>query len=132
MLVAWSEEEATRLPAIVDKAHRNGVTDVRPIELDALRHRMPTLAATAVAALSVPGEHIIDPWSSPLAYVLQAMAHGGAVRRLFDVDKAERLGGVWRLSAGNSTVDAGIVINCAGIYGDHVEALSRPDADYPA
>lgn len=128
VLVAWSEEEATRLPAIVDKAHRNGVTDVRPIELDALRHRMPALAASAVAALSVPGEHIIDPWSSPLAYVLQAMAHGGAVRRLFDVDKAERLGGIWRLSAGNSTIDAGIVINCAGNHGDHVEALSRPSS----
>jgi glycerol-3-phosphate dehydrogenase len=126
MLVAWSEEEAARLPAIVDKAHRNGVTDVRPIELDALRRRMPTLASSAIAALSVPGEHIIDPWSSPLAYALQAIAHGGVVERLFDVDTAERLAGIWRLSAGKRAVDASIAINCAGNYGDHVEALSRP------
>ena len=27
----------------------------------------------------VPGEHVIDPWSSPLAYAQQAMAHGAII-----------------------------------------------------
>jgi glycerol-3-phosphate dehydrogenase len=126
VLVAWTADEAERLPAIVDKAHRNGVTNVGPLELEDLRARMPAIAPTAVAALSVPGEHIIDPWSAPLAYVLQGIANGGSVQRLFSVDKGEWANGAWRLFAGSRSITAKVVVNCAGNYGDFVEAIARP------
>ena len=77
VLVAWSQAEVAKLPAILDKAIRNGVTGAARLDLGALHRRMPQLSSDAMAALQVPGEHIIDPWSSPLAYVLQAIALGG-------------------------------------------------------
>ncbi len=37
---------------------------------------MPGLSDHLVAAIDVPGEHIIDPWSAPLGYITQALALG--------------------------------------------------------
>ncbi len=126
VLVAWSEAEAQKLPAIAAKAHKNGVTDVRPLSPEERAARHPHLADTAVDALLVPGEHIIDPWSSPLAYALQAVLNGAALWRDAEVTAAERLARGWRLTTKRGTVEAGLVINCAGNFGDHVETFARP------
>ncbi len=124
VLVAWTAEEAAKLPAIVAKAHANGVPDVRPITLDELRQRHPHLSSTAVAALLVPGEHVIDPWSAPLAYAIQAIANGAEILREAEVTRCERLADGWRLHHGRGVVEAGIVAACAGNFGDRVEALA--------
>ena len=50
-------------------------SEIAPAELYA---REPNLAPGALGAAIVPGEHVIDPWSAPLAYALQAIAHGSA------------------------------------------------------
>ncbi|MFO0406700.1 MAG: NAD(P)/FAD-dependent oxidoreductase [Labrys sp. (in: a-proteobacteria)] len=128
VLVAWSAAEAEKLPAIAAKAHKNGVSDVRPMVMDALQARHPHLAPTAVAALLVPGEHIIDPWSSPLAYALQAVMNGARVWRDAEVTAATRTPDGWRLATKRGIVEAGVVINCAGNFGDFVEALARTPA----
>ncbi len=124
VLVAWTPEEAAKLPAIVAKAHANGVPDVRPITLDELRQRHPHLSSGALAALLVPGEHVIDPWSAPLAYALQAIANGATILRNAEVTRCERLAHGWRLHHGNGAVEARVVAACAGNFGDRVEALA--------
>jgi glycerol-3-phosphate dehydrogenase len=126
VLVAWTEDEVAKLDGILAKAHRNGVNGTTRMTPDALRRRMPALSERALAALHAPGEHIVDPWSSPLAYALQGIAQGGVVERQFDVTAVARDSGLWRLSDGSRTVGARTVINCAGNYGDLVEALARP------
>jgi glycerol-3-phosphate dehydrogenase len=125
LLVAWSEAERERLPAIVEQAHRNGVTDVRLVDADEVRRREPHLAAGAFGGVVIPGEHIIDPWSAPLAYALQGLAHGGAVRRNTEVKGGDFAGGRWRLATNGEAVEARVVINAAGNYGDLVEAIAR-------
>lgn len=125
ILVAWSEEEATKLPEIAAKAQRNGVTGVRPLGAAGLRQRHPHLSGRAVAALEVPGEHIIDPWSAPLAYALQALANGARIHRAMPVTAVARHPSGWRLSTPGGDVIAGLVINCAGNHGDLIEQLVR-------
>ena len=44
LVVAWDEEQLAKLPAIVAKAHRNGVADVAQIDRNALRKREPSLS----------------------------------------------------------------------------------------
>jgi glycerol-3-phosphate dehydrogenase len=114
VLVAWSDAEVARLPMILEKAHKNGVADAAYMGLE------------AKAALHVPGEHIIDPWSSPLAYALQGIAVGGVVLRQCEVTGARRADGIWHLTSSARTITARTVINGAGNYGDLVEALARP------
>lgn len=126
LVVAWSDDEAAKLDSIVAKAHANGVHDVRHVDGDELRRREPHLSPAAKQAVLVPGEHIIDPWSAPLAYAHQAIAHGAVILR-----EAEVTGGVfdqdvWSLETKQGTVKARIVINAAGNFGDFVEAIARP------
>ncbi len=125
LVVAWSDEQMEKLPGIVAKAHRNGVADVRAIDRDDLRRREPQLSHQALGAVLVPGEHIIDPWSAPLAYVHQGIAHGGRVRRNCRVTGG-RYDGIWSLASTQGEIVAGVVINAAGNHGDTVEAIARP------
>lgn len=125
LVVAWSEEERASLPGIVEKAHANGVSDVRLLSQIELQVREPKLAGGALAAVLVPGEHVIDPWSAPLAYAQQAMAHGAVIIRNAEVTKAERRDEFWQLQAGAHSVSARTVINAAGLFGDRVEVFAR-------
>lgn len=126
LVVAWTGEELAALPGIVAKAHGNGVSDVRQIEVGALRRLEPQLAATAVGAVLVPGEHIIDPWSAPLAYGRQAMAQGATILRNAEVTGGQRDARCWKLQTVAGEIEARIVINAAGNFGDLVEAIVRP------
>jgi glycerol-3-phosphate dehydrogenase len=126
LLVAWDEAEAARLPALLADAQRNGLTDVHTIDAAELRRREPHLGPAALAAVAIPGEHIIDPWSPSLAYVLQGFAHGGEVRRGTAVTGGDRTAAGWRLSTSSGPIEAAVVVNAAGNYGDLVEAIARP------
>jgi len=125
LVVAWDEEQFAKLPAIVEKAHRNGVADVVQIDRDALRKREPSLSEHALGAVHVPGEHIIDPWSAPLAYAHQGLAHGGKILRCCRVTGGEFDAARWTLQTTLGDISAGVVINAAGNYGDLVEAINR-------
>src|SRR5262249_757379 len=79
MVIAASEHEQAQLWAILKKAHQNGVADARIIDSNEVRQREPNLAPTC-GALWVPGEHVIDPWSTPLSYITQAVELGAELR----------------------------------------------------
>jgi glycerol-3-phosphate dehydrogenase len=126
LMVAWTEEELARLPAVVGQAHANNVPDVCQIDAAEVRRREPRLAPDALGGVIVPGEHLIDPWSAPLAYALQAMALGGEMRRGCQVTGGDFDGRLWRLATSQGEVEARLVVNAAGIAGDLVEAIARP------
>ena len=125
LVVAWDEEQLAKLPGIVEKAHRNNVPDVTQIDRNALRKREPFLSARGLGAVLVPGEHVIDPWSAPLAYAHQGLAHGGRILRRCRVTGGNFDDRRWRLQTSLGEIDAGVVINAAGNHGDIVEAINR-------
>jgi glycerol-3-phosphate dehydrogenase len=126
LLVAWTEEELAKLPAIVAQAYENGVSDVHQVEATEVRRREPQLANDALGGVVIPGEHVIDPWSAPLAYALQGLAHGGEIRRATNLQGGEFDGETWRLTTTTGPAEARVVINAAGLQGDVVEAMARP------
>jgi glycerol-3-phosphate dehydrogenase len=125
LVVAWDEAQLQRLPGIVAQAHANGVADVTQISADDVHRREPNLAGHALGAVFVPREYLIDPWSAPLAYALQGIAHGGRIRRNCAVTGG-KFHGRWSLDTEQGTITAGIVINAAGNHGDTIEAICRP------
>lgn len=122
LVVAWNEEQQEKLPGIIAHAMGNNIR-ARAVEREELRQRESYLARSAIAAALIPGEHVIDPWSAPLAYLRQAVAMGARV--VFDapVNAADFDGNTWRLETPQGKVRAGTVINCAGLYGDIVEGF---------
>lgn len=121
VVVAWSEADLARLDGIEALARGNGVGDVRRLDRSELLAREPELAPDCLSALLVPGEHIIDPWSAPLAYLRQATEHDATVFLGAEVFGGAFANGVWTLETEAGLITAGLVVNCAGLFGDLVE-----------
>ncbi len=125
LVIAWTQEELAAIDGIVEKAHANDVIDVKHITQTELRVREPQISKSALGAVLVPGEHVIDPWSAPLAYAQQAIAHGAMIMRNAEVTGVEKANSEWRIANRVGDVVAGTVINAAGLFGDKVEALAH-------
>ncbi|GHB21504.1 NAD(P)/FAD-dependent oxidoreductase [Salinicola rhizosphaerae] len=130
MVVAWNDADEAKLDAILAQAHANGVEDVVRISRDAVRQREPALSSQARGAVWVPGEHVIDPWSAPLAYLQQAMANGAHVWRGATVEGGAFDGKTWTLLTTLGEVRSTEVINCAGLFGDHLERALLGEASF--
>lgn len=76
LLVAWNDEELNALPKLRDKAEANGYLACRIVDAEEVRALEPELAPGALGGLVVPGESIICPWTTPLAYATEAVARG--------------------------------------------------------
>ncbi len=123
LVVAWDQEQLSTLDEIVEKAHQNGVDDVAQIGKSELHAREPNLAEHALGAARVPGELVIDPWSSPLAYLTQAKLEGAEYRFNAEVNGGEFDGNSWQLSTTQGHFNAKLAINCTGNQGDIVERI---------
>jgi glycerol-3-phosphate dehydrogenase len=120
LVLAWTAEEADRLPALMAQAAANGVA-VEPLTAAQARALEPGLAEGVVAAFRVPGEHVIDPWSAPHAYLAQALTNGAALMRGAEATGGAWEGDGWRLDTAQGPVRARAVVNAAGLWGDVVE-----------
>ena len=121
LLVAWTDEQRRALPGIVERAHANGVTDVAPIGLAELYRREPHLGPGATGALEVPGEGIVCPFTTPLAFATEAVVNG--VRLCLDspvTGTRSGPGGPHRLDTPAGTVRAWWVVNAAGLHADEL------------
>lgn len=118
LVVAWSEDQLARLAGIADQAHTNGIVDAVLISAEDVYRREPALGKGAQGAVWVPNEYVIDPWSAPYAYLLQAVRNGAETRFGVDVQNGKFDGQHWTLDVPGGAIRAKTVINCAGLYGD--------------
>lgn len=121
LVCAWTADEAIKLEAIAEQGRVNGVDRLRVLTATEARVIEPGLAGDVVAALHVLDEHVIDPWSAPLAYVNQAIALGAVVLRQCEV-RSGAFDGQWRLETSHGDIRANWVVNAAGLFGDRVDA----------
>jgi glycerol-3-phosphate dehydrogenase len=129
LVIAWTEEQEAALPALIEQAGANGVDDVHALSRAETLAREPDLAPSLRASFRVPREYLIDPWSAPLAYALQAVAHGATVLRSCEVTGGAFDGALWRLETTRGPVAGRLVVNAAGLWGDLLDArlLGRSD-----
>lgn len=121
LVCAWNDVEAEKLEAIAAQGRANGVDALELLSGHAARATMPGLSERLVAALEVADEHIIDPWTAPLAYLTQGVKLGARFLRHAELT-AGRYDGEWHLSTTAGDVRARAVVNTAGLYGDIVDA----------
>ena len=118
LVTAWTEQQEAQLPGILEKAHRNGVDDVELIAAKAVLSKEPRLSGKVRAAVHVPRESLIDPWTAAYVYQLQALQNGARLLRSCEVQSGCFDGDYWLLSTTKGAVKGDTVINCAGLYGD--------------
>lgn len=127
LLVAWTDEQLQALPALLAKAHQNGVTDVRPVTVEEIYQREPHLGPGALGGLLVPGEGILCTYSVPLACAMQAVVNGVTLRLNHPVEHASREDGVYHLEGSGGGVRARYVVNAAGLHSDTIDRLFGHD-----
>lgn len=130
LVCAWNEEQADKLSAIEQQGRDNGVSDLRLLSARQAIDSMPALSDRLVAAIEVPGEHVIDPWSAPLAYLRQAVALGADFLRHTELLEGLFDGSLWHLKTNAGPIEARAVVNAAGLYGDLVDQRLGLQAEF--
>jgi len=125
LLVAWSDEQAGNLQAIVAKSKANGYTRIRSVPKSEVYQREPHLGPGAAGGLWVPDEWVIDPWSVPLAYATEAVRAGVDLRLGTRVTGVTAAPDGFELTAGPGTaaVRCRFAVNAAGLASDEVDRM---------
>ncbi|MFF1374614.1 FAD-dependent oxidoreductase [Streptomyces sp. NPDC058308] len=127
LLVAWDAGQLDALPGLLEKAQRNGYDAARIIGPAEVRAREPHLGPGALGALDVPGESIICPWTTTLAYATQAVRAGVDLLLNCHVEKAGSAAGTHLLHTSRGTVRTRHLVNAAGLHADTVDRLLGHD-----
>lgn len=124
ILVAWTDEQLQSLPALLERAHKNGVTDVCLWSAADIYAHEPQLNQGALGGLYVPGEGILCTFTLPLALATQAVANGVALQLNFPVQQITATPtGTWLIQGAGGTLECHYVVNAAGLYSDDIDRL---------
>jgi glycerol-3-phosphate dehydrogenase len=124
LLVAWDEEQRAEFPGIVERAHANGYREIAELGVDELYRREPYLGPGAHGALDVPGEGLVCPFTTPLAYATEAVLAGCDLRRSTPVTAVARLdGGGFRLTTPTGAMSTRFLVNAAGLWSDEIDRM---------
>ncbi|OON83036.1 FAD/NAD(P)-binding oxidoreductase [Streptomyces tsukubensis] len=127
LLVAWNDEELAALPALQEKAARNGYDQCGLIGADEVYTRVPSLGAGALGGLTVPGESIICTWTTNLALATDARRRGVPVLLNHAVTAVSVEAETTTVTTTGGTLRARWVVNAAGLGADRVDALFGHD-----
>ncbi len=123
VLVAWNEDQFNALPQIVEKAHRNGVTDVEQISVEKVYELEPGINKNALGGIIVPGESIICTYSLPLAMGYDAVLNDAEIIRGFRVDTIDKQEDFYSIKSNGNEIKSKYVINCAGLFSDKIDNM---------
>ncbi|MGW7518975.1 FAD-dependent oxidoreductase [Streptomyces sp. NPDC054796] len=130
LLVAWTREELDVLPALREKAERNGYPHCREVTAEEVYRRLPALGEGVLGGLTVPDESIICPWTTTLAFATEARSRGARVllgHRVTGVDgddgATDSGAGVTVLRTPHGEVAARWVVNAAGLASAELDRL---------
>lgn len=127
VIVATSQEQVARLENILNRGIENGV-NCRQIDSAELNEIEPHVHG--VAAIHVPDAGITDYPAICRKLVQLLRASGHEVRFNFEVRAIARQSQQTVISSSRDQVAANYVVNCAGLYSDHVVRLAGSEPEH--
>jgi glycerol-3-phosphate dehydrogenase len=122
LLVAWTADQRGALPGIEAAAVENGYRGARAIGAEELYRREPALGPGAEGALEIPGEGIVCPFTTALAYATESV-RGGCELALNAPVTAIEHGERFQLRTARGAIVAEYLVNAAGLRSDEVDAM---------
>ena len=123
LMIAWNGEQREALAGVEAKARENGYEEARPVDLEELYAREPNIGSGAESALEIPGEGIVCPFTTTLAYATEALASGCEVALNAEVVGVRASGDVHEIDTTRGPVRARYLVNAAGLRSDEVDAM---------
>jgi glycerol-3-phosphate dehydrogenase len=127
LLVAWNAEQLARLDALATQARENGIGNIHPVAADELYAREPHLGYGALGGLAIPGEGIMCPFTTPLAFATEAVTNGVRIELDTPVRSIQDHGADYAISTPRGPVQARWVVNAAGLFSDVIDRMMGHD-----
>ncbi len=127
LVVATSAEEVPRLEQLHQRGIANGVPGLRMLDRDEFREVEPH--CDGVKALQVPSTGIVDYVAVAQKYAELIKRSGGEIVCKAEVTGFRRDGQENVVESTASAFRAAYVINCAGLYSDHIAKLAGAEID---
>ena len=128
LVVATSAEEVPRLEQLHQRGIANGVERLRMLKPEEFREIEPHCAGLAV--LQVPSTGIVDYTAVAQKYVELIEQAGGEICCNAKVMGFARDGNQIVVETSAGSFRAAFVINCAGLYSDHIARLAGAQTDF--
>jgi glycerol-3-phosphate dehydrogenase len=123
LMVAWTPEQREALAGIRATAAENGYGETRAVALEELYAREPNLGPGAEGAIEIPGEGIICPFTTTLAFATEAVGAGCELLLHAAVNGVRASGGGHELDTARGPVRARYLVNAAGLRSDEIDAM---------
>jgi (S)-2-hydroxyglutarate dehydrogenase len=127
VIVATSDAELPRLRTLYERGVANGVPGVAMIDAARLKELEPH--ARALAAIQSPQTAIVDYSQVAAALGRELVDRGVVLERNFQVTSVDRVRGTLRIGSPQQALEAGRLVNCAGLYSDVVARLAGATID---
>lgn len=120
LLVAWDREQYADLPRLAAKAVGNGYHEARLLDAAETRRREPHLGPGALGALEIPGESVICPWTTTLAFATEAVRAGVDLHLDCRVQSVTS-GTHHELATSRGLLRTRYLVNAAGLHADELD-----------
>ena len=124
LVLAFNDSEKHSLEILYNRGKNNGVENLKILDKAGIRDIEPNVSDDVVAALYAPDSAICSPWEYCLALAETAVRNGAKIKLSSKVDKIDRKGDGWQVSAGNETFKARYVINASGADAELIHDLA--------
>jgi glycerol-3-phosphate dehydrogenase len=123
LMVAWTPEQREALAGVREAAGENGYEETRDVDLDELYAREPNLGPGADGAIEIPGEGIVCPFTTTLAFATEAVRSGCELVLNATVHGVRTNGAGHELETARGLVRARFLVNAAGLRSDEIDAM---------
>lgn len=132
LVVAATEEESARLPALLETALGNGAKGVRIVDGKEARRLEPNVSC--VAAMHCPTSGVVDSHALMRHFRIRALSAGATEAYGVEVRSVDRTPGGYRVGTRDRTgrtyeVQARVVVNCAGLASGELSAMAGIDIE---
>ncbi len=129
LVVAFSDEEMTKLAELKARGEANGVPNLSIIDKAKLKELEPNISDAAYGALFAPTGGIVCPYELTVAEIGNAMDNGAELYCNFEVVSAEKNENGFKITSSDGRcVEAKLVVNCAGLGSGKIAALFGDDS----
>jgi L-2-hydroxyglutarate oxidase LhgO len=127
VIVATKESELPRLDELYKRGSANGLRGLRMLTAREILEFEPY--ATGIRGIHVPSTGIVSYAKVAEKYAELIMNRGGAIHLSHEVTALRRLSGISVVETTQNTIEAKLVINCAGLQSDRVSRMANAKLD---
>ncbi len=127
VIVATAERELPQLDELYRRGNKNGLEGLRMLGAEEIREFEPH--ATGIRGIRVPSTGIVDYAKVAEKYAELIRSRGGAILLSHEVTALKRSGGNTIVETGFDSIEAKLVINCAGLQSDRISRMASARLD---